>query len=289
MQLTAAAFDDIRKAIHDLCGIVVAADKQYLVKARLEPILKTNGLVSYESLVQQIKKPHALALRDQMIEAITTNETSFNRDGHPFDALRRTILPELASRLIEKRATTRLPHSKLRIWSAAVSTGQEAYSVAMAVADCLNARSAAGLTLDDFPILASDISSNALATARLARYSSAELDRGLNAAERVRFFRHEHGGWIVDDSLRRMVEFRRLNLVQPLPDLGTFDLILCRNLLIYLDEAARRRLCHGLYSALNPLGILMIGAAESLYGVTDAFATERFGSTVVYRKLGPGF
>ena len=89
---------------------------------------------------------------------------------------------------------------------------------------------------------------------------------------------------MVDAALRRMVEFRRLNLVEPLPDLGTFDLILCRNLLIYLDDATRRRLCHGLHSALNPQAILMIGAAESLYGVTDAFATERFGNTVVYRK-----
>jgi chemotaxis protein methyltransferase CheR len=284
MQLTPAAFDEIRKAVHDLCGIVIADDKQYLVKARLEPILLTNGLASYESLVQQLRQPDGLLLRDQMIEAITTNETSFNRDGHPFDALRRYILPELASRLIERRATTRLPHSKARIWSAAVSTGQEAYSLAMAVADCLIARSAPGLTLDDFPILASDISSNALATARLGRYSSAELERGLTAAERARFLCQENEPWIIDPALRRMVEFRQLNLVQPLPDLGTFDLILCRNLLIYFDDAARRRLCHGLYSALNPRGILMIGAAESLYGVTDAFATEHFGSTVVYRK-----
>jgi chemotaxis protein methyltransferase CheR len=284
MQLTPAAFDDIRKAVHDLCGIVIAPDKQYLVKARLEPILLTNGLASYELLVRQLREPDSVLLRDQMVEAITTNETSFNRDGHPFEALRRFIIPELASRLIERRAATRLPHSPARIWSAAVSTGQEAYSVAMAVADCLVARSAPGLTLDDFPIQASDISSKALSSARKARYSSAEVDRGLTALERARFLRQENEAWSIDPALRRMVEFRRLNLVQPLPDLGTFDLILCRNLLIYLDDATRRRLCRGLHSALNPRGILMIGAAESLYGVTDAFATERFGSTVVYRK-----
>ena len=165
-----------------------------------------------------------------------------------------------------------------------MATGQEAYSVAMAVADFLAARPALGLTVDDFPILASDISGNALATAREGRYSSAELGRGMTAEQRDRFFRQENGAWVVDASLRRMVEFRRLNLVLPLPDLGTFDLILCRNLLIYLDEAARRRLCQGLHSALNPQGILMIGAAESLYGVTDAFSTECLGKTVVYRK-----
>ena len=106
----------------------------------------------------------------------------------------------------------------------------------------------------------------------------------MTAVQRDRFFRQADGSWIVDASLRRMIEFRRLNLVLPLPDLGTFDLILCRNLLIYLDHAARRRLCLGLHAALNPTGILMIGAAESLYGVTDAFSRELLGNTVVYRK-----
>jgi chemotaxis protein methyltransferase CheR len=154
----------------------------------------------------------------------------------------------------------------------------------LAIADFLTERASPGLKLESFPILATDISRNALATAREAQYSTAETERGLTGDQRARFFRQESEAWIVDGMLRRMIEFRRLNLVQPLPDLGTFDLILCRNLLIYLDDVARRRLCHGLHSALNPRAILMIGAAESLYGVTDAFATERFGESVVYRK-----
>jgi chemotaxis protein methyltransferase CheR len=284
MQLTAAAFNDIRKTVHDLCGIVISEDKQYLVTSRLEPVLKLNGLASYESLVQELKRPDALALRDQMIEAMTTNETSFHRDGHPFDELSRAILPMLASQLLDRRAATKSSYQKARIWCAAVATGQEAYSVAMKVTELMAGRSARGLTVDDFPILASDISSNALATAGEGRYSSAELDRGLTPAQRDRFFRQDNGAWIVDPSLRRMVEFRRLNLAVPWPDLGTFDLILCRNLLIYLDDATRRRLCQGLHRALSPQGLLMIGAAESLYGVTDAFSTEYIGNTVVYRK-----
>jgi chemotaxis protein methyltransferase CheR len=284
MQLSPAAFNDIRKAVHDLCGIVISDDKEYLVKSRLEPILRRNGLASYELLVQRLKQPNSLLLRDQTIEAITTNETSFNRDGHPFEELRRSILPEIASHLIDRRITTGLAFPKARVWCAAVATGQEAYSVAMGVADFLAARSARDLTTDDFPILASDISTHALATAREGRYSSAELDRGVTAAQRDRYFRQDNGAWHVDASLRRMVEFRRLNLVMPLPDLGTFDLILCRNLLIYLDGATRRRLCHSLHSMLNPQGILIIGAAESLYGVSDAFSRECLGNTVVYRK-----
>jgi chemotaxis protein methyltransferase CheR len=284
MQLSPAAFNDIRKAVHDLCGIVIAEDKEYLVKSRLEPILEKNGLASYEVLVQRLRQPNSLTLQDQTVEAIATNETSFNRDGHPFEELRRSILPELATRLIDRRTRTGLSYSKARIWCAAVATGQEAYSVAMAVTDFLVARPTFGLSAEDFSILASDISRVALTTAREGRYSSAELDRGLTATQRERFFRQNKGAWVVEASLRRLVEFRRLNLVLPLPDVGTFDLILCRNLLIYLDEATRRRLCQGLHSVLNPHGLLMIGAAESLYGVTDAFSRDCIGSTVVYRR-----
>ena len=172
MHLSPAAFNDVRKAVHDLCGVVISEDKQYLVKSRLESILKNNGLPSYESLVQRLKQPSSLPLQDQVVEAITTKETSFNRDGHPFEELRRTILPDLASRLIERKASSKLIHPKARIWCAAVATGQEAYSVAMAVTDFLASRPGVGLTLDDFPILATDVSGNALATAREGRYSA---------------------------------------------------------------------------------------------------------------------
>ena len=284
MRLKPNTFDDIRKAVHDLCGIVIAEDKHYLVVSRLEPILKRNGLHSYESLVQGLKQPNSLRLQEQIIEAITTKETSFNRDGHPFEELRRSILPRLASRLLERRPATRLVNPRSRIWCTAVATGQEAYSVAMAVSDFLSSRPGLGLTLDDFPILATDISPGALATAREGRYSASELSRGTSVEQRERFFRQDERGWVVIPSLRRGIEFRRLNLVQPLPNLGTFDLILCRNLLIYLDVDTRRRLCRGLHLALNPDGILMIGAAESIYGVTDAFSAERLGNTVVHRK-----
>jgi chemotaxis protein methyltransferase CheR len=284
MQLSHGAFNDIRKVVHDLCGIVVSEDKQYLIKTRLESILKRNGLASYEALVQRLNQPASLALQDQVIEAITTKETSFNRDGHPFDELRRTILAALANLRLERKASPISLSSPIRIWCAAAATGQEAYSVAMAIADFLASRPGIALTLDDFSILASDISVNALATAREGRYSAAELGRGITLDQRERYFRQENGNWVVVPSLRRIIEFRRLNLVLPLPNLGTFDLILCRNLLIYFDDATRRRLCRTFHAALNPRGMLLIGAAESLYGVSEDFTTERLGSTVVHRK-----
>lgn len=283
MNLSPATFQEIRKVVHDLCGIVISADKEYLIKSRFESILIENGLPSYELFLGQLKQPGSLILQEQVVEAITTKETSFNRDGHPFDELRRSILPGLARRHLERRSRDRPSPSKLRIWCAAAATGQEVYSVAMALTDVAS-RSVPGLSLDDVSILATDISGNALAAARAGRYTTTELGRGLTREQRDRFFLEENGTWVVDASLRRLVDFRRLNLVRPLPDLGPFDLILCRNLLIYLDEATRRRLCLALHSALNPQGILIVGAAESLYGVTDAFVLERSGSTVYYRK-----
>jgi chemotaxis protein methyltransferase CheR len=284
MHLSHETFIDIKTAIHGLCGIVITDDKQYLVVSRLEPILLRNALPSYESLLERLKQPNSLHLQEQIIEAITTRETSFNRDGHPFLELRRSIIPELASRLLQRRASTRLFNQNSRIWCTAVATGQEAYSVAMAVSEFLASRPGLGLTIDDFPILATDISPAALATARAGRYSALELSRGVPSEKRDRFFRRDGSGWVVISALRVAIEFRRLNLVQPLPNLGSFDLILCRNLLIYLDAEARRRLCSGLHRALNPGGILMIGAAESIYGLTEDFSTERIGDTLIHRK-----
>jgi chemotaxis protein methyltransferase CheR len=284
MRLSPDTFEEIRRAVHDLCGIVIAADKQYLVVSRLEPILERNGLPSYESLVQGLKQSRSPHLKEQVIDAIATRETSFNRDGHPFEELRRSILPELASRVLRRRAATGPLNPKSRIWCTAVATGQEAYSVAMAVSDFLASRPGLGLTLDDFAILATDISQGALTRARQGRYTTSELGRGISPAQRARYFRQVNGGWVVVDTLRPGIEFRRLNLVQPLPNLGSFDLILCRNLLIYLDDADRRRLCQALHQALNPGGFLMIGAAESIYGVTDAFSTERIGRTLLHVK-----
>ncbi|MHC5543267.1 CheR family methyltransferase [Singulisphaera rosea] len=284
MNLSPTAFQEIRKVVHDLCGIVITADKEYLIKSRFEPILIANGLPSYELFLQRLKQPGSLILQEQAVEAITTKETSFNRDGHPFDELRRTIFPALAQRHVERRSRDRPSPSKLRLWCSAAATGQEVYSVAMALTDVVNSRRIPGLSLDDVSILATDISSNALAVARAGRYSTTELGRGLTREQRDRFFHQEDETWVAGASLRHLVDFRRLNLVRPLPELGTFDLILCRNLLIYFDETTRRRLCNALYSALNPQGLLIVGAAESLYGVSDAFVLERSGNTVYYRK-----
>lgn len=284
MELSPAEFRDIRKAVHELCGLAIAEDKQYLVKSRLEPVMQRNGLASYAALVQRMLQTDSSLLKDHVIEAITTHETSFNRDGHPFEELRRRILPELASRLLERRSGGFSSSPSSRIWCAAVATGQEAYSVGMAVVDFIRSRNSKELTARDFPILASDISGQALAIAEAGRYSLAEVDRGVAAEQRAKYFEPDQGKWSIDPAIRRMVEFRRLNLIQGFPGVGLFDLILCRNLLIYFDQPTRQRLCRSLCAALNPRGILIIGAAESLFGIADELSLETLGKTVVYRK-----
>ncbi|MFO0909485.1 MAG: protein-glutamate O-methyltransferase CheR [Isosphaeraceae bacterium] len=284
MSLSPETFDALRRVVYELCGVVITEDKEYLVTSRFEPILKRTGLSSYDALALALRQPNALGLQEQVIEAITTKETSFNRDGHPFDELRRSILPELITRLVERRSTTYLSNQKARLWCAATATGQEVYSLAMAVADVVSSRPSLGLTVDDFPILATDISQTALNFAREGRYTNAEVARGITPELSLRYFRQEGSSWVVDPQLRRMIEFTRLNLANPLPNLGAFDLILCRNLLIYFDIGTRKRLCQDFYQALNPGGLLMLGAAESIYGISDAFTTRRYGNTLVYRK-----
>lgn len=283
MELSPSDFCDVRKAIHDLCGLAIGDNKEYLIKSRLQPVLERHGLRSYSGLIQRLQQPDSLQLKDQIVAAITTNETSFNRDGHPFESLRQFILPELARKIAKRRAEGLFSGQQARIWCAAVSTGQEAYSVAMAVYDFLRTQKS-DLTAAHFPIMGSDISAQVLAAAQLGRYTIAELDRGVTPEQRNRYFRQEQGVWLVDESLRQNIEFRRLNLVQIRPEKEIYDLILCRNVLIYFDQPTRVRLVNTFYEALRPQGILMLGAAESLFGTSDDFETESIGRTTVYRK-----
>lgn len=287
MDLSQTDFRDLRKVIHDLCGLVIGDEKQYLVKSRLQPVLEKNELSSYAALVQRLRHGGGAVLSDQIIEAITTNETSFNRDPHVFDALRRQVLPELAERMIQRRRAGTIAGQQARIWCAAVATGQEAYSVGMAIQDYARAGMPREITPNHFPILASDISRQALAAAAAGRYSPADVARGVTSEQRARYFQQDQGAWVVDDALRRMVLFQRQNLVQDRPGTDVYDLILCRNVLIYFDHPTRVRLVESIVSALRPKGILILGAAESLFGANDTLVAETVGSSTVYRKPAP--
>jgi chemotaxis protein methyltransferase CheR len=273
MDLPRPVFDELRRLIQGLCGITLSEDKAYLIRHRLEPVVRDNGLAGFDELARRLREPGGAALQDGVVEAITTGETAFFRDGHPFEAFRRHVLPDLGAN--GRRA---------RLWCAAAATGQEAYSVAMMVAEFVEASRGRGSDTGTFAVLATDVSARALAAARRGEYTPQEVARGLSAVQLARHFEQRGERWAVRESVRRLVEFRRANLVQPFAGLGTFDAIFCRNVLIYFDDETRRRVCSQLHAALADGGWLVLGSAENLYGISEGFESVRLGETLLYRR-----
>lgn len=291
MKLSDQEFDDLRRLIQKLCGICLGDDKQYLIRDRLESVLVRNQLSSYGELVQRVAVGDA-RLSDEIIEAITTNETSFNRDGYPFDELRRTILPLLIQARKERQRASGLPFGKLRIWSAAASTGQEAYSVGIAILEYIDSqvRDASNRFLvgpESFLVVGTDISIDALQVAKEGKYKAWEMDRGLSPVAKKKYFAEHDGNFQVVKALRSLVDFYRLNLVQPTTDASPFDLILCRNLLIYFDESTRKRVIESLIQRLLPGGVMILGAAESLSVLPAGLTQKQLDRTVIYCKNMP--
>jgi chemotaxis protein methyltransferase CheR len=282
MELSRETFDELRRLIHRVCGIVLSDDKTYLVQHRLEPLVRRSGGRSFEEFRQKLSGGEATLWQEAIIEAITTQETSFFRDRHPFETLRRYVLPELVQ---ANRVTRRgSPPVKIRLWCAGAATGQEPYSLAIVIHEFAAAQRPGGLGPGDFSILATDISTQALAAATAAEYHPQHVARGLSPSQLQRFFEQCDELWVVRPALRKMVEFRRVNLTQPFLGLGTFDAILCRNVLIYFDEATRRRICDQFYTMLADGGWLVLGSAENLYGISDRFQSQQLGESLLYRK-----
>jgi chemotaxis protein methyltransferase CheR len=281
MELTRAAFDDLRRSIHRLCGIVLSEDKEYLIRHRLEPVVRRCGCRTFDEFRGKLSGSEAILLQEAIIEAITTQETAFFRDRHPFDALRQHILPEL---LRTRRATAGATRRPIRIWCAAAATGQEPYSLAILVHELAGGSQPGGPKPEDFSILATDVSAQALATATTGAYEQRHVERGLTAGQMHKYFERCGDRWVARPALRKLVEFRRVNLIQPFAGLGVFEVILCRNVLIYFDDTTRRTICDRFVAMLAEGGWLLLGSAENLYGISDRFTSVRFGDTLVYRK-----
>src|SRR5206468_7614132 len=235
----------------------LSADKQYLVESRLVPLARRHGLGGIGELVQKLKAGSE-PLTIDVIEAMTTNETFFFRDKIPFDHLRQTVLPEL----LQARSARR----SLRIWCAASSTGQEPYSIAMVCKEF-----AAELSGWRIEIVATDISLGVLEKARAGIFSQFEVQRGLPIQLLVRHFRQVGELWQLNADIRAMVQHRQLNLLQDFSHLGSFDVIFCRNVLIYFDQDTKINVFDRLARVLEPDGVLALGAAESVVGISDAF------------------
>jgi len=237
-------------------GIVLDAEKQYLLETRLAPILRERGLASLYELCEALRSAQSSPLHAQVVEAMTTNETYFFREPAHYDALRRTILPEL----MDLRAGTR----KLSCWSAAASTGQEAYSLAMMLLEM-------GMGGWNIDILGTDLSSRVLRQAESGRYSQLEVNRGLPAALLLKYFRRAGLEWELKEEVRRMVRFHPFDLRAGMQWLGPFDVVFCRNVLIYFDQETKINIFERMSKIIEPDGMLMLGAAESVVGITDAF------------------
>ncbi|MGH7179905.1 MAG: CheR family methyltransferase [Tepidisphaeraceae bacterium] len=283
MELSQPTLRELTQLIHQWSGLVIGKNKAYLIRHRLEPVIRASGLGSFDELLNRLQARDHARLRESVIDAITTGETRFFRDPWFFDALLRHVLPECASRL---KGSGRGRH-QVRIWSAGSSTGQEAWSLAMIVREFLD-ESDPSLHDAHFSILAGDISNEAIQTAKAGSYSRTEVDRGVSDARLRKYFTHRGDRWIVNDSLRKLVQFRRFNLLCLPRELGTFDLALCRNVMIYFDEPTRARVCQSLRRALHPGGWLGLGAAESFGGSDAGIQSVKFGRAVLYRALDPG-
>ncbi|MCU0961130.1 MAG: protein-glutamate O-methyltransferase CheR [Pirellulaceae bacterium] len=277
MRLSPTTFEELRRLIHGLCGLVLGPDKAYLIHHRLEPLMRQQGIPSFEDLCVRLRQLDSSQLRDALVEAITTRETSFFRDRHVFDGFRRHALPQILNGGAGERGNA----PPLRLWSAGVSTGQEAFSLAILLYEHAASISAARTT---WSVVASDISASALELAQRAEYRLAELRRGLTPEEVSRHFEPHGAHWRVRQPIRQLVEFRRANLMQPFQGLGMFDAIFCRNVLIYFDEAARRAICRQFETMLPAGGWLVLGTAENLYGISDAFVSVPCGEALLYRK-----
>ena len=268
--LATAEFDFVRKLVHEQSAIVLEDGKGYLVESRLSPIARKAGLASLSELVARLQSRRDDALQREVVEAMTTNETTFFRDRHPFDALRDVLLPELlAARAKERRLT---------IWSAASSTGQEPYSIAM-------------LLREHFPelltwnvrILATDLNEEVLAKARAGQYGQVEINRGLAAPMLMKYFTRDGLKWIISGDLRRMVDFQQMNLAAPWPTMPPIDVIFLRNVLIYFDAPTKKRILANARQLLRPDGVLFLGGAETTINLDDAFERMPHEKAAVYR------
>ncbi len=256
--MTPQDFDWLRKLLKERSGLTLSAEKQYLAESRLLPVARRNGLANLGELVTRLKSAMASPLVVEVVEAMTTNETYFFRDKIPFDHLRETVIPALvAARAREKR---------IRIWCTAASSGQEPFSIAMVLKSM--APQLRGYRTE---LLATDLSGEVLERAKAGVFSQFEVQRGLPIQLLVRYFSKVGDKWQIAPEIRDMVQFRTLNLLHDFSPLGSFDLIFCRNVLIYFDQPSKIAVLERLVRQIPDDGFLILGAAETVVGLTDRF------------------
>jgi chemotaxis protein methyltransferase CheR len=265
----------VAQYIQDISGIYLDQSKSYLFETRLSSIVEANGCKSYQELQAKAKNETAKTIEKSIIDAITTNETLFFRDKGPFELMQHKILPEM----IDARSSKPGLKTQIKIWSAAASTGQELYSIAIVIKELIKDTPGYAFTL-----LGTDISDAAIAQASYGKYNRFEIERGLEKKYLQKFFTLFGDSWKVKDEIRAMVNFRKLNLMHPFTTLGKFDIIFCRNVAIYFTLEDRKKLFNKLADSLADDGYLVIGSTESLTGVCPRFIPKRHLRSIFYQK-----
>lgn len=263
-------YEAFRHILEQASGIVLGDNKHYLVTSRLAGIMGEFSIASFSLLIEQIKKEQRL--KQRILDAMTTNETSWFRDSYPYDVLKEKILPDAS----KKRPST------FRIWSAACSTGQEPYSISIVVSEFLKSRLGA-LPGNSVQIVGTDISSEAMRQAQLGCYEGVSVTRGLSPERKQRFFKEKDTCWEVSDEIRNRVSFREMNLMQNYTFIGKFDVIFCRNVLIYFSQNLKRDILKRMSQVLNPQGYLILGGSESISGYSDDFELVKWKNGVIYQ------
>ncbi len=265
----------ITKYIYDISGIYLDVSKKYLLETRLNSLAEEQGCTTYQDFYKKIKADPTKTIERKIIDAISTNETLFFRDTGPFELLQHKIFPELIDARSSKSSMLK---TSLKIWSAASSTGQELYSVAIVLHELLK-----DLSKYSIKLMGTDISDAAVSQASSGKYNKFEIERGLAREKLSKYFTPMGQTWKVNDQLRAMVNFRKFNLMTPFTGLGKFDIILCRNVAIYFTLEDRKKLFNKIAEVLEPDGYLIIGSTESLTGVCPRFIPKRHLRSIFYQ------
>lgn len=256
--MTPDDFQHMAELVRSRSGLVLNEEKAYLLESRLMPITRKFGMKSLDELISVVRGKKDPALITEIVEAMTTNESLFFRDGKPFDQLKDLVLP----RLLTARAATK----RIRIWSAASSSGQEPYSIAMVIKEA-----GAQYSGWNIEIIATDLSLEILQKAKNGVFTQFEVQRGLPITLLVKYFKQDGDKWQISDELRSMVKFKPFNLLDNPAPLGTFDIVFCRNVLIYFDQETKGLVLNGISSIMPDDGVLYLGGAETVLGLTDKF------------------
>lgn len=268
-EISAENYSFLQQHVYRTSGIILDENKHYLLEARLLPIVRREELQSLNDLCALLRAQRSGRVFDEVRDAMTTNETLFFRDAVPFKAIREILIPEM----FRERNGSR----RLTFWSAASSSGQEAYSLAMMLLDM-------GMESRDIEILGTDISDKILEQAVAGRYTQAEVGRGLPAQQLVKYFRRERAEWQIKDEIRRLVRFQPFDLRGRMSALGRFDFVLCRNVLIYFDVDTKKRILEEMESTMNPGGFLLLGGAETTLNITEKFERRYLGGAAFYQR-----